>query len=86
MLGIRGIGYNRVNIERGIFMVLVKKRPVLFQRVAVPRDNIRWFDSAHDQIHTREVVGIFLQFLRVILDSIGIGHMLRRTLTDVNEQ
>ena len=87
-LRIRRVGNHRIYIQRLIGALrirLIEIRPVFFKRVAVSRQNVIRKDAAHDKIHSRQVVGVGLQFLRIVTDAIGIIHVLRRGLTDIDQ-
>ena len=79
---------HRIHIQRlvgALWIRLIKIRPVLFERVTVSRQNVIREDAAHDEIHTRQVVGVGLQLLCIIADAVGVIHVLRRGLTDVDQ-
>ena len=89
VLRIRRIGYDRVHKQRlvGVFGIrLVEIRPVAFQRIAVPHFDICGTDAAHDEIHARQVVGVFLQLLGIVLDAIRVIQIARNRPTDVDQK
>ena len=65
---------------------VVEIRPVLLKGIAVAGDDVVRLDTAHDQIHTGQVVGVLFQLLRIIFDVICIGHVLGNALTNVDQQ
>ena len=67
-------------------VVLIKVRPVLLQRVAVSGDDVVRQDSPHDEVHSRKVIGVLLQLLRVVHDMIAAAHIPSYTFADVDEQ
>ena len=67
-------------------MFFVKEGPIFLQRVAVTGNDVIRQNPAHHQIHTGEVVCIFLEFLGVVLNVILSAHAPGRTLTDVDQQ
>ena len=67
-----------------IFVVIVKIRPIVFQRVAATSNDIVGQNTAHNQVHTSKVISIFLQFLSVIFDFILVVDMLCNALTDID--
>lgn len=44
-------------------IILVKIRPIFFQRIAVARNDIDRQNAAHDEVHAGKVVRVFLEFL-----------------------
>ena len=57
-----------------------------FLTCTVTSHNIVWQYATHDKIHTREIVGILLEFLCVILDVIRIAIATGHSLTDMDQQ
>ncbi|OQA28864.1 MAG: hypothetical protein BWY58_00140 [Chloroflexi bacterium ADurb.Bin344] len=89
MLGIRRIGDHRIDIQRIIGscgIALIKKRPVVFQRVAVSGYNVIRQDASHDQIHSSEVVRILFQLLCIVFDSVRLMHIPGNGTTDIDKQ
>ena len=67
-------------------MLFIKERPVLFERVAITRHDIVRKNTAHNQVHTGKVIGVFFKLLSIILDIVLAAHMLCGALTNVNKQ
>ena len=44
-------------------IILVKIRPIFFQRIAVARNDIVRQNAAHDEVHAGKVVRVFLELL-----------------------
>ena len=76
-LRIGWIGNHGIQIERIVSLgSIVVHRPVLLEGIAAASHNIIRFDTTHNEIHTGQVVGVFLQLLRVIHDIIFTSHIL----------
>ena len=88
-LRIRRIGDDCIHIQ-GIIglngVVVIKIRPVLFESIAIAGNDIVRLDPAHHQIHAGQVVGVFLQLLCVVLDIVGVRHILGDALANVDQQ
>ena len=90
VLGVGRIRDHSVHEQRLIGLILglvgIEPRPVTFQCVSVAGHDVVRQDAAHDKIHTREIVGILLEFLCVILDVIRIAIATGHSLTDMDQQ
>ena len=89
LLRIGWIGDNGVEVERVVSVdrvLIVKERPIVFQGVVVAGDDVGGQDTAHDEVHTGEVIGVFLQLLSVILDVVRIHHVLGDALADIEQE
>ena len=90
ILGVWGIRHHGIDEQRIIGLVLVLDRikpgPVIFKRVAVTRHDVVRKYSAHNQIHTREVVRVFLKLLRIVLDGVWVAIASRHSLADIDKQ
>jgi len=79
LLRIGRIRDDGIEVERvvGIDRVLiVEERPIVFQGVGVAGDDIAGKDAAHDEVHAREVIGVFFQLLnQAAKGREGIAHM-----------
>ena len=90
ILRIGWIGDHRIHEQRIVRFLLVlqrvEPRPVVLQSVAVAGNDVVGKNATHHQIHTREVVGVLLELLRVIHDGIRIAVTSSHRLTDMNQQ
>ena len=90
ILGVGRIRDHSVHEQRLIGLILglvgVEPRPVAFQCVSVAGHDVVRQDAAHDKVHAREVVGVLLEFLRVIPDVIRVAVATGHRLADVDEQ
>ena len=82
------IGNARIHKQRLISLRVpfLEERPVIGERIAIASDDVVRLDAAHHQIHAREVIGILLEFLGIVLDSADIARTLRHRLADIDEQ
>ena len=88
-LGVRRVRHDRVDIQsliRGIRILILKVRPVVFQRVAVSRHDVGGQNAAHDEVHTREVIRVLLQFLGVVLDAVFLADIFRGAVADIDKE
>ena len=90
VLRIRGVRHHGINEQRIVGLVLVlhrvEPRPIVLERVAVSGHDVVGEDAAHHQVHAREVVGVFLELLRIILDGVRVAVAAHHGLADVDEQ
>ena len=59
VLRVGWIRYYGVNTQRGKALVIFE-RPILLKRVGVAGSDISRFNTAHDQIHTSQVISVLL--------------------------
>ena len=90
ILRVGRVGNHRIHEQRIVCFLLVfqrvEPRPVVLQGVAVAGDDVVGKNTAHHQIHTRQVVGVLLEFLRVIHDGIRIAIAPSHRLANMNQQ
>ena len=86
MLRIRRIRNYSINVQRGINMLFIKERPVLFECVAITCHDIVRKNTTHDQVHTGKVISVFFKLLGIILDIILAAHMFCGALTNIDKQ
>ena len=87
-LGVRRVGDDGVHIERVVRLgvALLEIGPVVGKCVAVAREDVVGLDASHDKVHAREIVGVLLKLLGVVLDAAGIARTLGHGGADVDEQ
>ena len=88
-LRVRRVRHHRVHVERIVGadgVAILEVWPIVFQRVAVPRNDIVRQDSTHDEVHARQVVGVLLELLRVVLDVVLVVDVFRDAAADVDQQ
>jgi len=87
LLRIGRIADNSIHVKRFSDISTVSlQRPVLFQRVGTTSIDVVWFDTTHHQIHTGQVVGVFLQLLRIVFHLVLVFDMTPNRFTDGNQQ
>jgi len=86
-LGVRRVRDNRINVQTlisGVRILILKVRPVVFERIAVTGHDVRREDPAHDEVHTREVIRVLFQFLSVVLDAVFLANIFRGAVADID--
>ena len=87
LLRIRRIADNSIHVKRFSDVSTVSlQRPVLFQRVGTAGIYIIRFDTTHHQVHTGQVVSVFLQFLSIIFHLVLVFDMASNRFTDSDQQ
>ena len=87
LLRIGRIADNGIHVKRFSDVTAVSlQRPVLFQRVGTAGIYIIRFDTTHHQVHTGQVVSIFLQFLSIIFHLVLVFDMASNRFTDSDQQ
>ena len=90
VLRIGWVRHHGINKQRVVGLVLVlhrvEPRPVVLERVAVSGHDVVGKDAAHHQVHAREIVGVFLELLSVVLNGVRVAIAARHGLADVDEQ
>src|SRR5690554_6756923 len=89
LLRVRGIGNHGIDIERLVAaygVVFVEPGPVRFQGVGIARYDVIGQYASHDQIHTGQVVGVFLDFLGVVFDVVFIVDVPGHAVANVDQQ
>lgn len=66
--------------------MIAEVRPIVFQCVGVAGDDVGGFDAAHNEVHAREVIGVFLQLLGVVANFVLVRHVLGDGLADVEQE
>ena len=89
ILRIGWVGDHRIHEQRIVRFLLVlqrvEPRPVVLQGVAVAGNDVVGKNATHHQIHTREVVSVLLELLRVIHDGIRIAVSSSHSLANMNQ-
>ncbi|EJX10407.1 hypothetical protein EVA_01328 [gut metagenome] len=84
---IRWIGHHRIHIKRFAYLrTFCKNGPVLIQRVCTTSVNVIRNNTTHHKVHTRQVVGVLLQLLRIILHTVLVLNVLTDGLTYSDQQ
>ena len=90
VLGVRRVRHHGIDEERivGLILVLdgVEPGPVVFERVAIACHDVIGKNAAHHQVHAREVVGVLLELLSVVLHLVFRMDMLPNSLAYGDEQ
>lgn len=85
-----GVRHHGIDEQRVVGLVLVLDRiepgPIIFERITIARHNIVGEYSAHNQIHTREVVRVLLKLLRIVFDGVRVAAASRHGLADIYKQ
>ena len=87
MLRIWGIRNNSIHTKRlACINTSLADRPVFAKRVSTTSIDVAWTDATHDEIHTSQVVGVFLQLLSIVFHMVLILNMASNTLTNGKQQ
>ena len=87
LLRIGGIADNGIHVKRFADVTAVGlQRPVFFQRVGTTGIDVIRFDTTHHQVHTCQVVSVFLQLLRIVFHLVLVLDMAPNRFTDSNQQ
>ena len=79
-IGVTGHSQGGIGVINGITIhpnsdMVKAERPVLLQSISVSGNDIVRQDAAHDQVHSGQVIGVLLQFLGIVLDTVTATHV-----------
>ena len=84
--GIRHYGIDTHRSARTGGIRFVVQRPVIFQGVCISNLDVTYIYTAHDKVHTGQVVGVLFEFLSVIHYGVVVAEVFGCALTYGNQQ